>query len=202
MGPRLGNYRLGARTVATTAADRPLAPVPSARGVPSVLCAIVLLAGGCAGYQLGNYSLYPAEIRTVAVPVFESDSFRRGLGERLTEAVVKQIELVTPYKVVSGRAADSTLSGRIVGESKRVVVGSRAGDPRELEMDLRVEVSWVDHRGNLIRPPTYVPLPPELIDVAATGSLIPELGHSVGTAHQQAISRLAEQIVSMMEAPW
>jgi len=228
MVTRMGNPPLSPRTATSTPARIPCAPQPSGRALRALgparpgtapgacrqpafsascprlvaICAALLLAAGCAGYQIGNASLYPPEIRSVAVPVFESDSFRRGLGERLTEAVVKQIESVTPYKVVQGPSADSTLWGRIVGENKRVLIGSRSGEPRELEMDLRVEVSWVDHRGNLIRPTSYVALPPELVDVAATGNVIPELGHSVGTAHQQAISRLAEQIVSLMETPW
>src|SRR6476660_2725748 len=55
---------------------------------------------GCAGYQLGQRSLYRPDICTVHIPVIQSDSFRRYLGERLTEAVVKEVELRTPYKVV------------------------------------------------------------------------------------------------------
>ncbi|HKD37640.1 MAG TPA: hypothetical protein VKB78_12600, partial [Pirellulales bacterium] len=38
---------------------------------------------GCAGYHVGNASLFPADIHTVFVPMFESDSFRRDLGEQL-----------------------------------------------------------------------------------------------------------------------
>ena len=83
------------------------------------------LLGGCAGYQIGNQSLYPVNIRTVYVPMFQSASFRPYLGERLTEAVMKEIELKTPFKVVSDPNADSTLSGRIVGEGKEVLIGSR-----------------------------------------------------------------------------
>ena len=77
-----------------------------------------LLFCGCAAYQIGNQSLYPLEIHTVSVPVFQSNSFRRNLGERLTEAVVKEIERRTPYKVVSDPGADSVLTGRIVTERK------------------------------------------------------------------------------------
>ena len=71
---------------------------------------------GCAGYQIGNQTLYPAHISTVYVPVIESASFRRNLAEWLTEAVVKEIELKTPYKVVGSPSADSILSGRLAGE--------------------------------------------------------------------------------------
>ena len=77
-----------------------------------------LLFCGCAGYQIGNQSLYPLEIHTVYVPMFQSNSFRRNLGERLTEAVVKEIEKRTPYKVVSDPNADSVLTGRIVAETR------------------------------------------------------------------------------------
>lgn len=162
----------------------------------------MLLLLGCAGYQVGNDTLYPTSIRTVHVPVFHSESFRPHLGERLTEAVVKEIERRTPYKVVgSPQGADSTLSGRIVGETKRVVIAGRTGDPREVQVHLAVMVSWIDHRGNVIREQA-VPLPPELVSVAGAASVVPEVGQSVATAHQTSIARLAEQIVGLMEAPW
>ena len=60
----------------------------------------LIVLPGCAGYQIGNRSLYRPDIRTVHVPVVQSESFRRYLGERLTEAIVKEVELRTPYKVV------------------------------------------------------------------------------------------------------
>lgn len=168
-----------------------------------VVCGLLLVAwAGCAGYQIGNQSLYPAHIHTVHVPMFESTSFRRNLGERLTEAVQKEIELKTPYKVVHDPNADSVLSGRIVGETKRLVVGSRGGDPREVQVNLRVEVRWIDRWGEVIRRAEPIPLPPEVTDVGASANVVPEVGQSVAVAHQQAISRLAEQIVALMEAPW
>jgi hypothetical protein len=162
---------------------------------------LVLLAG-CAGYQIGNRGLYPSDIRTVQVPMFESASFRRNLGERLTEAVQKQIELRTPYKVVNDPNADSILSGRIVGEGKNLVVNSKTGDPREVQVNLHVQVSWIDRRGNIIRRAEPIPLPPEVTDVGGTANVVAEVGQSIATAQQQAIHRVARQIVGLMEAPW
>ena len=166
-----------------------------------VLLAAVSLAG-CAGYRIGAQSLYPAHIRTVYVPVFESGSFRRNLGERLTEAVQKEIELKTPYKVTGNSSADSVLSGRIIGEGKRVVVESRTGEPREVQVSMQVEVSWIDRQGNAVRHARPIPLPTELTQVGGSSDLVPEVGQSVATAQQQAIHRLAEQIVALMEMPW
>ncbi len=79
-----------------------------------VILLLSLANAGCAGYRFGAATLYPPDIHTVYVPVFESDSFRRGLGERLTEAVVKAIEARTPYKVVGSAEADSVLTGKII----------------------------------------------------------------------------------------
>jgi hypothetical protein len=157
---------------------------------------------GCAGYQIGNQTLYPLEIHTVSVPMFRSNSFRRNLGERLTEAVVKEIEKRTPYKVVSDSLADSVLSGNIVGENKKVLVPSLTGDAREIEASLRVQVSWVDRKGRMLRDVKDVALPAELVDVTGTGDVVPEVGQSVATAQQEAITRVAQQIVGLMEKPW
>jgi lipopolysaccharide assembly LptE-like protein len=170
------------------------------RGCGALLTLVVLLAG-CATYQIGNRSLYPQDVRTVYVPVFDSDSFRRNMGERLTEAVMKEIENKTPYKVVSTSNADSILSGRIVGETKRVVAENRYDDPRQLDVNLRIDVSWIDRSGGILYD-GCVELPPELVTVSSSATFLPEYGQSVATAHQQAIQRVAEQIVGMMEAPW
>jgi outer membrane lipopolysaccharide assembly protein LptE/RlpB len=172
---------------------------------PQTACgfaALLLLLGGCAGYQIGNKSLYPQDISTVYVPMFQSNSFRRNLGERLTEAVVKQIESTTPYKVVSEGKADSVLSGRIVGEHKSVLVPDLSGNAREIQVAMTVQVSWVDRRGQILRETQTVPLPAELVDVAGTGNVVPEVGQSIATAQQQAICRMAQQIVGLMEKPW
>ena len=70
----------------------------------------VALGSGCAAYRFGNGTLYAPDVPTVYVPMIESDSFRRDLGERLTEAVVKEIELKTPFKVVGTPDAPTACS--------------------------------------------------------------------------------------------
>lgn len=174
--------------------------------VPGRLFAAALLLpwlAGCAGYFVGNATLFRPDIQTIYVPMFQSASFRPGLGERLTEAVVKEIELRTPYKVVgSMEKADSILSGRIVSETKRTVVENRYDDPRETAVQLQVEVQWVDQRGRELTPMQSVPLPPDLARIAAEATLVPEVGQSIATAHQSAIEQLARQIVGMLETPW
>ena len=47
-----------------------------------------------------------------------------------------------------------------------------------------------------------VAMPDELVNIESTANLIPEAGQSVATSQQQAIERLAQEIVGTMEAPW
>jgi Lipopolysaccharide-assembly len=186
---------------------RALSAVEFLRGLRALRGSVVLLLFllffcGCAGYQIGNQSLYPQEVHTVYVPVFKSTSFRRNLGERLTEAVVKEIEATTPYKVVADPNADTVLSGSIVQEGKTVLVPSLTGDAREVQAVINVQVSWTDRKGILMRPDKNIPLPAELADVTGTGDVVAEVGQSVATAQQEAICRIAKQIVGLMEKPW
>ena len=51
-------------------------------------------------------------------------------------------------------------------------------------------------------PPQTIALPPELVDISNTALMVPEAGQSVASSQQQAIERLAQQIVGTMESPW
>ena len=171
------------------------------------ITAALLLAtvvGGCASYQLGNQTLYPGHIKTVHVPVFESLSFRRNLGEQLSEAVIKEIEAKTPYKVVGKAAgADSVLDCKIIKDTKRMILQDYYNDPRQMQVVTQVQVSWVDRKGNVLRESEPITISPATsTQLTATSVLTAETGQSVATAQQQAISRAAEQIVGMMETPW
>jgi hypothetical protein len=157
---------------------------------------------GCANYRMGARSLYPPDIETVYVPVIESNSYRRNLGEWLTEAVVKEIENVSPLKVVNTPEADSVLSCRIVSDTKQIAMESQTDEGRELQVTFQVSVSWVDRKGDLIRPSQAIPGPVALSTIQNTANMFPEIGQSITSAQQTAIKRLAQQIVSMMEAPW
>ena len=177
------------------------------RGVVAWLigCALVPLAG-CASYRFGNATLYAPNVRTVYVPVFQSDSFRTtpsiDVGERLTEAVCKEIEKRTPFKVVgSEAAADSVLTGRVVADTKRMVVESPTDQSRMVEMNYQVLVTWADRGGSVIASGD-VPLPAATVDVGQAAALVPEFGRSVASTQMESIEKLAQQIVGLMEEPW
>jgi hypothetical protein len=191
-------------SVAIAAPNSTLRPSGRRRvlGLVLLLMGVLLPASGCAAYRFGSQTLYPLDVQTVYVPVFESDSFRRNLAEFLTEAVVKEIESKTPYKVVGSPQADSVLSGKITTDTKRVIVEDPYDYPRETQVNMSIEVRWVNRKGDLVGQPTTIAVPQEIAVISADGMLVPEYGQSVSTAQLQAIQRLATQIVSLMESPW
>lgn len=157
----------------------------------AIVC-IVAVLGGCAQYQIGANSLYRADIRTVHVPVFKSESFRPYLGELVTEAVVKQIELETPYKVVPAPNADSVLTGRLVQVDKKLLTESPNDDARDIQVEFVVQITWIDRRGEIIMQRT----------VAMDGDYIPEGGQSIAADELQIARRLAREIVTQMQNWW
>ena len=160
-----------------------------------------VVLNGCAGYRIGPQSLYRPDIGTIYVPVFESESFRRNLGEWLTEAVIKEIEHTTTYKVVGHPGADSTLEGRIVAVGKRVLSENVNDEPQDIELGFRVHIRWIDPRGRLLIERTFG-MPAALVRIAQNADLVPIAGQSIVTAEQDAIQRLATEIVGQMEILW
>lgn len=157
---------------------------------------------GCASYFVGSQTLYRPDVRTIHVPVVESDSFRRFLGEQLTEALVKQIEAKTPYTVVADPFADSVLLCRLVRDNKFVIAENRNDEPRDLEFQMSVEVLWRARNGQILLGPEIVALPVGLLAVSQSVHFVPEGGQSLSTAQLTLMDLLAEQIVSYMEIPW
>ena len=96
-----------------------------------------LALAGIAGCGYSVRPPYNNEIRTVYVPIFRSLTFRRDLNLMLTEAVAKEIEKRTPYKVVgTPDGADSSLTGEVTYADKNLVVENPQNLPRQLSADL------------------------------------------------------------------
>lgn len=181
-----------------------LIPWPSLMGslkpitLPLVAIALCLLIPGC-GYRMGHG--FEPEIQSVYVPIFESQSDRRGLEFQLTEAVQKQIQSRTPFRIVDQPAADTQLIGKIVSTRKRVLGETRNDDPRELQMSLTVEVRWENLKTGEILAQKRVPLSPNEIQLITRSEFAPEVGQSLATSYQQMMDRMAREIVDLMEAP-
>ena len=81
------------------------------------LVMIVLLHhAGCANDPTvgsSTLSTFPTGYSSIAIPLFENSTFERDIEFELADALIKEIEARTPYKVTRRGSADTVLSGRI-----------------------------------------------------------------------------------------
>jgi len=148
---------------------------------------------GCGGYQ--NGWLYPQQVQTVYVEMFDTTSFRRGHEYTLTDAICKRIEANTPYKIVSDRnIADSVLSGQLGIQSSVLATDRYSARPIEKETVVNVRVTWKDLKTGRL-----------LIDgktVYASTSYSDPLGQTFEYSINQAVNKAAVRVVELMETPW
>lgn len=166
---------------------------------------IALTAGtlltGCGQDGAGGYSnswLYPEDVSTVYVEMFDSTSFRRGYEFVLTDAVCKRVETDTPYKIVSDRnLADTVLSGVMSGVGQSVLTRERyTGRSLEREVYTRVRVSWKNLKtGELLINNE------EVIGYAGYSNYVTP-AESFEYAADLAVNRAAEKVVELMQSPW
>ncbi|MDA0835622.1 MAG: LPS assembly lipoprotein LptE [Planctomycetota bacterium] len=165
------------------------------------LCGLLLLMNlslvGC-GYIVGKE--FPSEVCSVYVPVFDSNLFRRGVEFQVTEAVQREIQMRTPYRLVKEANADTRLTGKLVEYRKDLLGESKYDDPRELQLSLVVEVRWEDLRTGEILAEQLIPLSTDALLLTSMSEMAPEVGHSLATSQQDAVARLARQVVNAMES--
>lgn len=168
----------------------------SAKWIFGCLMLLALTVGqvGC-GYS--SKELFPTEVRTVAVPIFENRTFYRGVEFELAEAMVKQIESRTPYKVVAPGTAQTILEGTITHIDQEQLSRRRPGGlPQELELTVTVDFVWKDlGKGGVLK---------DRRGFQAVGRYIPTagIGEPFETAQHDAVERLARDIVSTMRTDW
>ena len=174
----------------------------------AILPLLPLLLAGCGYQQSGSggdfaqpssgykwHSLYREDIHTVAVPTFTTKDFRRGYEFRLTEAVVKNIEPTTPYKVVTRERADTILEGEVLSiRSNTVTNDIRTSLPLERLMTVTVRFTWKDLRTGRILVERH--------NFDQTATFFPTLAEGEFAGSQQALERLALAIVQEMQADW
>ena len=167
-------------------------------GVP-----LLFMGSGClnddatSGYTARNH--YRPGIQTVAVPIWTrgKDVYRRNLEIDLTAALVKRIELDTPYKVTKKNRADTILTGSIDVIIQRVLsFNPDTGQPREKEVTFTVSFEWKDLRTgkNVVVRKNF--------DVAVVYLPDAPYNENFFLGSQKLMDKLALRIVETMETDW
>jgi hypothetical protein len=169
------------------------------RGFAAIL--LLMILAGC-GYSNGGESkgynwssVYRKDVSTVAVPIFTSTSYARGVEFSLSKAIVNQIEANTPYKVVPRERADTILEGEIVSVHVNTISEDRlAAIPQEQLLDITVNFTWKDLRTGQV-----------LVSRRGweqTATYYPTLGEGRWTGTQAAAEKLALAIVHELQSDW
>jgi hypothetical protein len=165
-------------------------------GLAAAALAIMALAGcgGPGGYS--NRSLFPNDIRSVYVEMFDNRTFRRGVEYTLSDALAKRIETDTPYRIISDKdRTDSVLSGQLVVISESILTLEReTGRALEKEVVLAAVVNWKNLRTGRMM------INNETVTAAASYSDFQSQDFTYASA--VAANRLARKIVEVMENNW
>lgn len=110
----------------------------------------LLMLTGCSGDPTLGYSAastYDTKVRTIAVPIFDNETFDYHAEVLLTEAIIKEIQQTTPWRVVNQGSADTTLTGVISESQIRRTASKRGiGYAQEQAVELTVDFEWKDNR--------------------------------------------------------
>lgn len=162
-------------------------------GSTLAVLAVTVLAG-CGGYT--NKSLFPQDVKSIYVQMFDNRTFRRGIEYALSDALAKRIESDTPYKIVSDRdRTDSIIDGQLVVVAESILTLEReTGRALEKEVVLTATVDWKNLRTGRM-----------MINhqsVTAAASYSEFLTQDFTYASTLAANKLAEKIVEVMQDNW
>lgn len=171
------------------------------RAISAWVVLMLVAIAGCGGdIRLAGYGAgeeFDPRIATVAVPIFDNRTFYREAEFRLSEALAKEIEHRTPYKVTGADGADTIIRGTILSVDQRLLSRTFDGGlTQEAQVILTVSLEWKDLRsGEIIR---------QRSRLTATGEYIPTrgVGEPYEVAQHEAVAEMAREIVSLMRSDW
>lgn len=164
-----------------------------------LILAIASLTGLCAcsggGYTFA--SAFREDMQTIAVPIFDNTTFSHGTEFALTEALIKEIHRVTPWRVVSESAAQTSLRGTITASAlRRLTKQSDSGLGQEMAVELTVSFEWKENATGEVLVARRA--------FRASDTFVPTIpaGERLELGQQSAVERMARDIVSELRSSW
>lgn len=165
--------------------------------------AALLVTGACVscasnpreGYVWG--SSFDTSIKSVAAPMWTNETFHHGLEARITEALVKEIQRSTPWRVAPVGEADTTLTGVLKRVELRKLSTARAsGLAEEVSVELTIDYTWKNTRTGKTLAARR--------DMRIVESFVPALGvgERIEVGESAAVDAAARGIVGSMRSGW
>lgn len=158
------------------------------------------LLPGCASDPTQGYSFessFDRGVSAVHVPMFQNDTFAKGVEFEVTDAVVKEIQRMTPWRVTGEGAADAVLEGRITNATLRRLSQQReSGVVQEQAVSITVDFTLRDTRTgktivgrrNFQTTDVFVPVQP--------------VGERLEVGENAVTQRLAKDLVNELRSNW
>ena len=151
---------------------------------------VFVLASGC-GYS--QKSLISRKINSIYIPIFDNNTFRRGLEFDLTKAVKDEIMSRTSLRIVQKDSADTILSGTIRDVKETVLSQNSRDNIVESRVRIYADITLWDRRTERV-----------LISGSLNGAaeFIAKRGETVKSGIEEGIVNLAKIIVNNLEEEW
>ena len=138
-------------------ADRRAAAIALGVGLAS---ALILISMGCGYHRAGNAVELPQNIHSIAIPGFVSHSQTFRIEQLLTDAVVREFNARTQYRVIheANGDADAVLKATVLSASASpLVYDSTSGRAVSALVTVSVQVTLTDRQGKvLFENPSYL----------------------------------------------
>jgi len=173
-----------------------MTPSPASVKLWTGACVLVCLCGCAPWAGYSQKTLFPEDVDTIYLKMFDNRTFWRNMEYDLTDALAKRIEARTPYKIVSDPdSADTVMTGQITSVSQGVLMTDRdTGNSVEQELILRAVVSWKNYKTGALLADNET--------VVASASYSTALQQHEAYGSKLATNRLAVRIVELMENRW
>jgi outer membrane lipopolysaccharide assembly protein LptE/RlpB len=114
----------------------------------------ILMLTGCGYHQVGSAAHVPANVRTLAVPIFVSKVQAYNTETVFTQAVVRELNTRTKYRILpssDGTATDAVLRGTILTETvSPLTYDSSSGQTSSYVVSVTANVQLVAHDGTVL----------------------------------------------------
>lgn len=131
---------------------------PLARAVGVLFFALV--AGGCGYHTVGHSNALAPDVHTIAIPEFVSQSREFRVEQLLTDAVIREFNTRTEFKVVSNphEDADAVLKGTVLSASSTpLAYDSQTGRAASALVTVSVQVTLTNRQGKILfQNPSYL----------------------------------------------
>ncbi len=162
---------------------------PAAR---AAILALLAAASAACGYRLGPAAPVVPGAATVRIPLFENRTYRRGVETDLARQIAAVLASRSRLRPVD-EGGDLVVEGTLIEIKEDLLSSKEDQEVRESAIFVTAEVTVRDGRTGeaLVK----------VRKITERESFVPGIGETLRSARAEALKRLAEDIVDLLEAP-